>query len=194
MGIEAINPFELPLLNTVLLLSSGVTVTYAHHSLIQGNRNGALYGLLYTVILALIFTAFQAVEYTVSSFTISDGTFTSCFYFGTGFHGLTNIAPTNLITRSNIKANFIHYTKYSCSLLRTSNNNQGNKLRISLNNKTFYLHNKFLQWFVGFVDAEGNFNISLRNFQGNRYNSHILTFQITVHIDDINILNSIRKN
>ena len=88
MGIEAINPFELPLLNTVILLSSGVTVTYAHHSLIQGNRAGALYGLVATVILAVIFTALQGIEYTVSSFTISDGAFGSCFYFGTGFHGL----------------------------------------------------------------------------------------------------------
>ena len=88
MGIEAINPFELPLLNTVILLSSGVTVTYAHHSLIQGNRAGALYGLLATVILAIIFTTFQGIEYTVSSFTITDGAFGSCFFFGTGFHGL----------------------------------------------------------------------------------------------------------
>src|SRR4030088_1910790 len=89
MGIEAINPFELPLLNTVILLSSGVTVTYAHHSLIQGNRAGTLYGLVATVILAVIFTACQGVEYNVSSFTISDGAFGTCFYFGTGFHGLT---------------------------------------------------------------------------------------------------------
>ncbi len=88
MGIEAIDPFELPLLNTVILLSSGVTVTYAHHSLIQGERSGTLYGLVYTIVLAGIFTAFQAVEYSVSSFTISDGAFGSCFYFGTGFHGL----------------------------------------------------------------------------------------------------------
>jgi cytochrome c oxidase subunit 3 len=88
MGIEAINPFELPLLNTVILLSSGVSITYAHHSLIQGDRKGALYGTVYTVILALIFTSFQGVEYSVSSFTISDGAFGSCFYFGTGFHGL----------------------------------------------------------------------------------------------------------
>jgi cytochrome c oxidase subunit 3 len=88
MGIEAINPFELPLLNTVILLSSGVTVTYAHHSLIEGNRKGTLYGLVATVILAVVFTGFQGVEYSVSSFTISDGAFGTCFYFGTGFHGL----------------------------------------------------------------------------------------------------------
>lgn len=88
MGINSINPFELPLLNTIILLSSGVTVTYAHHSLIQGNRKGALMGLVYTILLAIVFTLFQGVEYTVSSFTISDGTYATCFYFGTGFHGL----------------------------------------------------------------------------------------------------------
>jgi cytochrome c oxidase subunit 3 len=94
MGIQAINPFELPLLNTVILLSSGVTVTYAHHSLIQGNRSGSFYGLIFTIILAIIFTALQGIEYTVSSFTLSDGVFGSCFYFGTGFHGLHVIIGT----------------------------------------------------------------------------------------------------
>src|SRR5436190_23312256 len=94
MGIQSINPFELPLLNTIILLSSGVTVTYSHHSIIQGNRSGALYGLVFTLILALIFTAFQGVEYTVSSFTISDGTYSSFFYFGTVFHGLHVIIGT----------------------------------------------------------------------------------------------------
>lgn len=97
MGIESINPFELPLLNTILLLSSGVTVTYAHHSLIKGDRKGALYGSVYTVALAVVFTALQGVEYAFSSFTISDGTFGSCFYFGTGFHGLHVIIGTAFI-------------------------------------------------------------------------------------------------
>jgi cytochrome c oxidase subunit 3 len=94
MGIEAINPYELPLLNTIILLSSGVTVTYAHHSVIKGSRKDALYGLVYTILLAILFTGFQAIEYSVSSFTISDGVFGSCFYFGTGFHGLHVIIGT----------------------------------------------------------------------------------------------------
>jgi cytochrome c oxidase subunit 3 len=98
MGIEAVNPFELPLLNTVILLSSGATVTYAHHSLIQGNRSGTLYGLIGTVTLAIIFTGFQGIEYTVSSFTISDGAFGSCFYFSTGFHGLHVLIGTAFIS------------------------------------------------------------------------------------------------
>src|ERR1700734_1144325 len=98
MGIEAINPFELPLLNTVILLSSGVTVTYAHHSLIQGTRSGALYGIIATVILAIIFAALQGIEYTVSSFTISDGAFGSCFYFGTCFHGLHVMIGTAVLS------------------------------------------------------------------------------------------------
>lgn len=94
MGIEAINPYELPLLNTIILLSSGVIVTYAHHSIIKGDRKGGLYGLVFTLLLAILFTGFQGIEYSVSSFTISDGIFGSCFYFGTGFHGIHVIIGT----------------------------------------------------------------------------------------------------
>lgn len=208
MGISPVNPFELPLLNTVLLLSSGTTVTYAHHSLIQGNRAGALYGLIATLVLAVAFTILQGVEYSVSSFTISDGAFGSCFYFGTGFHGLTHIAPTNFIIISSIKnivpssyyANKIHvntFKKFS-SLAATAdddldNNKKKDKLWIKLKNKTYSLDKNFLQWFAGFTDAEGNFNISLRNFKDNKYNSLILTFQIGLHIDDLDLLKFIQK-
>jgi cytochrome c oxidase subunit 3 len=98
MGIEGVNPFELPLLNTIILLSSGVSITYAHHSLIQGNRKGALFGTVATIILALVFTTLQGIEYTVSSFTISDSVYGSCFYFGTGFHGLHVIIGTAFLS------------------------------------------------------------------------------------------------
>lgn len=96
-GIDSINAYELPLFNTIILLSSGITVTYAHHSLIQGNRLGTLNGMLFTIILAIIFTILQGIEYGTSSFTISDGSYGSCFYFGTGFHGLHVIIGTAFI-------------------------------------------------------------------------------------------------
>jgi cytochrome c oxidase subunit 3 len=86
------------LLNTIILLSSGVTVTFAHHSLIQGNRKGTLYGTVFTILLALLFTGLQGIEYSVSSFTITDSTFGSCFFFGTGFHGLHVIIGTAFIS------------------------------------------------------------------------------------------------
>jgi cytochrome c oxidase subunit 3 len=111
MGIAPINPFELPLLNTVILLSSGVTVTYAHHSIIQGNRSGSLYGLLYTIILALIFTSLQGIEYIVSSYTISDGIYGSCFYFGTGFHGIHVIVGTIFLLVALWRTLAYHYTE-----------------------------------------------------------------------------------
>jgi cytochrome c oxidase subunit 3 len=97
MGIEGVNPYELPLLNTAILLSSGVTITYAHHSFIQGNRSGTLYGILVTILLASVFTCMQGLEYAVSSFTLSDGIFGSTFYFSTGFHGLHVIIGTAFI-------------------------------------------------------------------------------------------------
>ena len=78
----------------MLLLSSGISVTYAHHSLIQGNRTGTLYGLIATLVLAVAFTILQGVEYSVSSFTLSDGVFGSCFYISTGFHGIHVIIGT----------------------------------------------------------------------------------------------------
>jgi Heme/copper-type cytochrome/quinol oxidase, subunit 3 len=112
MGIQGVNPFELPLLNTIILLSSGVTVTYAHHSLIQGNRKGALYGSLVTILLAVIFTFFQGVEYTVSSFTISDGVYGSCFYFGTGFHGIHVIIGTAFLSVGLWRLLAYHFTDH----------------------------------------------------------------------------------
>ena len=110
-GIDSVNPFELPLLNTAILLSSGFTVTFAHHSVIHGYRRGAFYGMALTVILALVFTALQGVEYTVSSFTLSDSTYGSCFYFGTGFHGFHVIIGTAFIAVGLWRLLAYHFTE-----------------------------------------------------------------------------------
>lgn len=96
-GIESINPFELPLMNTIILLASGVAVTYGHHSLIEGNRDGSLIGSIITILLAILFTILQGVEYSVSSFDITDGTYGSIFFFGTGFHGFHVMIGTAFI-------------------------------------------------------------------------------------------------
>ncbi len=95
-GIETFNAFGIPFLNTVILLSSGATATWAHHSILAGNRNETIYGLIATIILALIFTGFQYFEYVHASFTIADSVYGSCFFMATGFHGYM-VAPTNTI-------------------------------------------------------------------------------------------------
>jgi cytochrome c oxidase subunit 3 len=93
-GIEPLNYAEVPLLNTVILLSSGATVTYAHHALIRGDRRGALVGLILTVLLASVFTGFQAYEYFEAPFTIADGVYGSAFFCCTGLHGIHVIIGT----------------------------------------------------------------------------------------------------
>lgn len=88
IGIEPLNPFSVPLLNTAVLLASGVTVTWAHHALIEGDRSEALQALAVTVLLGAYFTVLQAREYIEAPFTIADGIYGSTFFVATGFHGL----------------------------------------------------------------------------------------------------------
>lgn len=84
----------LPLLNTILLLTSGCTVTYAHHALVAGSRTGAGVGLVLTLALAIVFTGMQALEYANSSFTLMDGVYGSAFYVTTGTHGFHVVVGT----------------------------------------------------------------------------------------------------
>ncbi len=93
-GIETFNAWDLPLLNTLILLLSGCTVTWAHHALREGDRNGLKTGLLCSWILGLIFTACQAYEYHHGSFKFVDGIYASTFFMATGFHGFHVIVGT----------------------------------------------------------------------------------------------------
>nr|YP_009465596.1 cytochrome c oxidase subunit III [Eurydema maracandica]AUZ97277.1 cytochrome c oxidase subunit III [Eurydema maracandica] len=93
-GIVVFNPMEIPLLNTMILLCSGMTVTWAHHSLMNNNYSETTKSLTLTVMLGIYFTILQAYEYKEASFCISDSIYGSCFYMATGFHGLHVIIGT----------------------------------------------------------------------------------------------------
>ena len=86
-GLEVIDPFAFPLLNTLILLCSGTTVTWAHHALINGDREGLKKGLWATIILGSIFTAIQAYEYAHAPFAFKGLNYSAAFYMATGFHG-----------------------------------------------------------------------------------------------------------
>ena len=88
------DPWDLPFLNTLILLTSGATVTWAHHSLIEGNRQGLIWGLVLTVALGMLFTACQAYEYGHAAFGFKDNAYTSVFYMATGFHGFHVLVGT----------------------------------------------------------------------------------------------------
>nr|QNJ59921.1 cytochrome c oxidase subunit 3 [Amblytropidia mysteca]QNJ59923.1 cytochrome c oxidase subunit 3 [Melanoplus confusus] len=94
MGIQPFNPMQIPLLNTAILLASGVTVTWAHHSLMESNHSQALQGLFFTVLLGIYFSALQAYEYWEAPFTIADAVYGSTFFMATGFHGIHVIIGT----------------------------------------------------------------------------------------------------
>nr|QIV24723.1 cytochrome c oxidase subunit III [Howea angulata] len=96
-GIQTFNPMEIPLLNTLILLTSGLTVTWAHHALMENNYKQALQGLSLTVLLGIYFTSLQAFEYIESPFTIADSVYGSSFFIATGFHGLHVIIGTTFL-------------------------------------------------------------------------------------------------
>jgi cytochrome c oxidase subunit 3 len=86
-GVKTFDPFSLPLLNTMILLLSGTTVTWAHHALLNNDRRSLIIGLSLTVALGLMFSAFQAYEYLVAPFSFTGGIYPSTFFLATGFHG-----------------------------------------------------------------------------------------------------------
>nr|YP_009731647.1 cytochrome c oxidase subunit III [Neoplerochila paliatseasi]QHR79413.1 cytochrome c oxidase subunit III [Neoplerochila paliatseasi] len=110
-GISTFNPNEIPLLNTMILLTSGMTVTWAHHSLIFNKMNQAKMSLYLTVMLGVVFTMLQGYEYLESSFTISDSIYGSCFFMATGFHGLHVIIGTLFLTVCLIRHKLNHFSK-----------------------------------------------------------------------------------
>lgn len=109
-GIETLDPWHLPLVNTIILLTSGTTVTWAHHALREGDRKGLVNGLILTVLLGLTFTGVQAYEYVHASFGFADGIYSSTFYMATGFHGFHVIVGTIFLIVCLVRSMKGHFT------------------------------------------------------------------------------------
>ncbi|MEO0644027.1 MAG: cytochrome c oxidase subunit 3 [Pseudomonadota bacterium] len=109
-GMEVLDPFALPLLNTIILLCSGTTVTWAHHALIHGDRDGLKKGLWATIVLGLLFSFIQAYEYSVAPFAFGGNTFSSAFYMATGFHGFHVLVGTIFLIVCLYRAYIGHFT------------------------------------------------------------------------------------
>jgi len=111
LGITTIDAWGIPLLNTILLLSSGATVTWAHHAIVCGDGINAERALYITLILALFFTSLQGLEYLEATFTISDSVYGSTFFLATGFHGLHVIIGTIFLMVGTVRLRNHHFTK-----------------------------------------------------------------------------------
>ena len=109
-GIVTFDPFDLPLINTLVLLLSGTTVTWAHAELLRGNRRNLLIGLGLTVFLGVAFTALQAYEYSHAAFGFTDTVYASTFYMATGFHGFHVIVGTLFLAVCWYRAYIGHFT------------------------------------------------------------------------------------
>jgi len=109
-GIHPFDPFHLPFLNTLILLLSGSTVTWAHYAILQNNRKETIQALWLTVILGVCFTACQAFEYTHASFGFTQGIYATTFYMATGFHGFHVLVGTLFLAVCLLRAYKGHFT------------------------------------------------------------------------------------
>nr|YP_009825443.1 cytochrome c oxidase subunit III [Rachelia extrusa]QIU83258.1 cytochrome c oxidase subunit III [Rachelia extrusa] len=109
-NITPFNPFQIPLLNTIILITSGITVTWAHHALMENNFSQTKQSLLITIILGIYFTILQAYEYYEASFSIADSIYGSTFFMATGFHGLHVMIGTIFLLICLIRHLFNHFS------------------------------------------------------------------------------------
>jgi heme/copper-type cytochrome/quinol oxidase subunit 3 len=119
IGIRIINVYSIPILNTVLLLSSGVSITWSHHCIIRNYYTEGIISLIVTIILGWIFLSIQGYEYLESGFCIKDGIYGRVFLITTGFHGIHVFAGRlvlsySLIIMINAYPTWNHHFSFEC--------------------------------------------------------------------------------
>ena len=110
--ILTFNPIGVPFLNTIILLSSRITVTWSHYSLLLNNLKHSVFGIIFTIFLRFLFTLLQWIEYYQSFYTINDSVFRSIFYLRTRFHRLHVIIGTIFLLVRLIRLSMRHFSKY----------------------------------------------------------------------------------
>nr|YP_010449191.1 cytochrome c oxidase subunit III [Docophoroides brevis]UTT72583.1 cytochrome c oxidase subunit 3 [Docophoroides brevis] len=119
-GIQSLSYMHVPVLNTILLLSSGISITWAHHSLLESNINQCKISLIITILLGMVFSAFQFIEYYECPFSMADSVYGSLFFITTGFHGIHVIIGTSfifvmLMRLSNLHMSSSHHVGFEAS-------------------------------------------------------------------------------
>ncbi|MBI1621991.1 cytochrome c oxidase subunit 3 [Aquamicrobium zhengzhouense] len=109
-GMEVLDAFHLPLYNTIILLLSGTTLTWAHHAILHNDRKGLVWGLAITVALGVLFSFVQAYEYAVAPFTFSNSLYGATFFMATGFHGFHVFIGTVFLAVCLLRALAGHFT------------------------------------------------------------------------------------
>jgi len=110
VGIETLNPWHLPLANTVILLSSGICTVWAHRAIIAGLTLDAATGLFLACLYGILFSWLQFIEYGLATFSINDSVYGSIFYMATGFHGLHVIIGTIMLLVAYFRLLFGHFS------------------------------------------------------------------------------------
>ncbi|NOT42252.1 MAG: cytochrome c oxidase subunit 3 [Alphaproteobacteria bacterium] len=110
VNIATFDPWDIPLLNTLVLLTSGTTVTWAHHAVQTGDQKGAINGLGITILLGMLFTALQAYEYVHAAFPFAGNVYGATFFMATGFHGFHVIVGTIFLIVCWFRARAGHFT------------------------------------------------------------------------------------
>nr|YP_010872919.1 cytochrome c oxidase subunit III [Pheidole fervida]WGV34115.1 cytochrome c oxidase subunit III [Pheidole fervida] len=110
VGIKPFNPFDIPLMNTIILISSGLTITWSHHSMLNNNLAESMKSLLLTISLGIYFTSLQLIEYIEAPFTMADSIYGSTFFIATGFHGLHVMIGTLFLFFCYIRMTSLHFS------------------------------------------------------------------------------------
>lgn len=139
-AIATINTFTIPLANTFILLTSGATITWSHHAILARSKKQTIISLLFTIVLGVLFTSLQVLEYLNSPFNISDSVFGSCFYMATGFHSFHILIGTAALLVSFVRIVLNHFT---------------NKHHFGFESSIWYWHMVDVVWLFLFLNVYG---------------------------------------